>query len=270
MRGVAQAQGGVGKPGGQLGSVGRWRVGVALAVPEGRGAGDVLDPERPRPERHGRVAQEPVVLRQCLAHRVPRRRYRRASDSSAASCAGSIVRQRDARAKSSGSSGATDATNDANSGLALSIASATVPPVDRRSDSSSLGAATTAAALTRSAVTGSAGEGVGTAGRHAQYGEPVDAEQVGDRHRVVRDRGLARLVHVGDAVPRPVHRHQPHPGSVRRRRARSSRRAGCRGSRGRTPPACPPDRRRPRAGRVDRREAAARRCRSSHEPRHFW
>ena len=192
------------------------------------------------------------------------------SDSGAASCADSIVRQRDARATSSGSSGATDATNDANSGLALSIASATVPPVDRRSDSSSLGAATTAAALTRSAVACSAGEGVGTAGRHAQYREPVDAELVGDRDRVVRDRGLARLVArrrrrtpAGSLPPAA-------PQTVRRRRARSSRRAGCRGSRGRTPPACPPDRRPPRAGRVDRRGAAARRCRSSHEPRHFW
>ena len=51
-------------------------------------------------------------------------------------------------------------------------------------------------------VGGGAGQGVRPAHRHAEHGEPVDAEQVGDGDGVVRDREVAGRGGVGEAVAR--------------------------------------------------------------------
>ena len=68
----------------------------------------------------------------------------------------------------------------------------------------SAGAATIPAAVTRSGMPRRAGQGVRAAHRHAEHGEPVDAEQVGDGDGVVRDRQVAGRGGVGEAVPGPA------------------------------------------------------------------
>ena len=208
------------------------RLLVELAAPHRRGTAHRGRVEVPGPEEQRGVAQVARrVARSASQTRLPTNSPPNGR-SCAASASGSSARNRAARAASSSSSGSIRARHARNSGRSRSIASSTVP-----ADSVTVMAGRTDQAERGGALGVRRGErgGVRPADRHPEHRHPLDAPDVEQLGGVAGPPSVC--VDVGGrgrAVAGSVEGEQPDARRRGRPGRRSSRSAGCPGSRGRT------------------------------------